>query len=188
MTDVPVATGSAEAVNDAVGGTFDATLQPAAELRTPQPTSVPTSSDATSATRRVHVPATGLPAKAASRPPWGLKVPVYGAAPDESGVAAESLKTVFTKLSPLLVTPPGRSASTTFVPSGPISSTCRSPSHVCVIREIETSTFATVPVPATVTEEPAPVVLLSGIAFGTSVAVLACSTPGFPVAIVTGTR
>src|SRR4051794_8464706 len=188
VTDVPVGAGSADAVNEAAGATFAATLQPAAELRSPQPSSVPVSFCATSATRRVQVPPSGLPANAASRPPAGLKVPVYGAVPAESGVDAESLKTVLTKLSPLLSTPPGRSASITLVPSGPVSSICRSPSQVWVRWEIATSTFDTVPPPATVTAELTRVALLSGIGFGSPAAEVDCSVPGLPVVTVTGTR
>jgi hypothetical protein len=50
-------------------GAQGATLQPAAEVRVPQLLSVPLSYLETSATCSVHLPATGLPAKAARRPP-----------------------------------------------------------------------------------------------------------------------
>src|SRR5438552_7518702 len=108
-----------------------------------QLSSVPTSMLARSCTLSFHVPAAGWPLNAVML--WPLMM----------------------MLSP---EPPARLLTMKLVPPGEISVTTRSPRYVCVMCS-DSRSCATLPLPVTGRLDVMPVALLSGIAFGTSVAV-----------------
>src|SRR4051794_41814667 len=82
--------------------------------------------------------------------------------------AAPSEKTGLVKLSPESLPLPVRLTRPTVVPSGPVSSTLRSPSKVWVIWSSETVRPLTAPAVGTLIVDVTPAVLLSGIVLGTS--------------------
>src|SRR5206468_12117015 len=93
VTAWPVTGAAGDTLKPAAGGVFEETSHCAGDARSPQATMLPVSPLATSTTFSVHVPCSCLPSNALSRAA-GLKEPVYGAAPAESGAAASSSNTV----------------------------------------------------------------------------------------------
>ena len=164
-----------------------ATEHVAGLVSVPQAPSVPVPMSTRSRTRSVQTPCCCLPSKRESWSFCGRKRPVYGAW-RAMAVAASSSKTVLTKSSPRFSGPPGWLTRLTVVPSGPVMSMRRSPTHGWSMSAMRTSRSLIRPAVGTSMVDVTPVALSSGIASRVaSVVVRATGWPATPVGRVSGT-